>query len=227
MKRKILIVDDDERINEMLQDVFTMENYDVIGALGGEEAIRILESDSNIDVVILDIMMPKIDGWEMLAYIKSHYSVKVIMLTALSEEGDEVRGIRSGADDYVTKPFKRAVLVERVRRLVDSGRDNRSSCLVSDELVVNQQECYVTLHGERLHMTGKEFNFLLHLMKNPNTVLSRESILDKVWGFKYEGNDRTIDTHVKMLRHKLGDYGQKIRTIRGMGYIFDGKVVEK
>ena len=171
--------------------------------------------------------MPKIDGWEMLAYIKMHYDVKVLMLTALGEEEDEVRGIRSGADDFVVKPFKRAILLERVKRLVSDIKDRSSVTFVCEDLTLSQSECRAYIKGEPVRMTTKEYQLLLLLMKNAKLALSREAILNKVWGFEYDGNDRTIDTHIKMLRHSLGEYGERIRTIRGMGYSFDGEVKER
>ena len=224
---KILVVDDDKRINELLDDIFTMEGFEVYRAFDGEEAIEILENVDDIEVVILDVMMPKIDGWEMLAYIRMHFDVKVLMLTALGEEEDEVRGIRSGADDFVVKPFKRAVLLERVKRLVSDFKDRSSTTYVCDDLTLIQSECRVYIKGQPVKMTTKEYQLLLLLMKNAKLALSRDSILNKVWGFEYDGNDRTIDTHIKMLRHTLGDYGERIRTIRGMGYSFDGEVKER
>lgn len=224
---KILVVDDDKRINELLDDIFTMEGFEVYRAFDGEEAIEILENVDDIEVVILDVMMPKIDGWEMLAYIRMHFDVKVLMLTALGEEEDEVRGIRSGADDFVVKPFKRAVLLERVKRLVSDFKDRSSTTYVCDDLTLIQSECRVYIKGQPIKMTTKEYQLLLLLMKNAKLALSRDSILNKVWGFEYDGNDRTIDTHIKMLRHTLGDYGERIRTIRGMGYSFDGEVKER
>jgi DNA-binding response OmpR family regulator len=224
---KILVVDDDRRINELLDDIFTMEGFEVYRAFDGEEAIEILDNVEDIQVVILDVMMPKIDGWEMLAYIRMHYDVKVLMLTALSEEDDEVRGIRSGADDFVVKPFKRAVLLERVKRLVSDIKDRSSVTFVCDDLTLIQSECRVLIKDEPIKMTAKEYQLLLLLMKNAKLALTREAILNKVWGFEYDGNDRTIDTHIKMLRHTLGDYGERIRTIRGMGYSFDGEVKER
>ena len=225
MKNKILIVDDDKRINDLLFDIFDMEGFSVERAFDGESAIEILDSKSDIKVVILDIMLPKIDGWELLAYIKEHFDVKVLMLTALGDEDDEVRGIRSGADDYVVKPFKRVVLLERVRRLVSAYEDRMLCDLVCDGLRVSQKEFRVLIDGTPVKMTTKEYQLLLLLMKNPKIVLKRESILDKIWGFEYDGNERTIDTHIKMLRHSLGTYGDYIRTIRGAGYSFDAKVV--
>ena len=224
---KILVVDDDRRINELLDDIFTMEGFEVYRAFDGEEAIEILDNVEDIRVVILDIMMPKIDGWEMLAYIKMHYDVKVLMLTALGEEEDEVRGIRSGADDFVIKPFKRAILLERVKRLVSDIKDRSSVTFVCEDLTLSQSECRAYIKGEPIRMTTKEYQLLLLLMKNAKLALSREAILNKVWGFEYDGNDRTIDTHIKMLRHSLGEYGERIRTIRGMGYSFDGEVKER
>ncbi len=224
---KILIVDDDRRINELLEDIFTMEGYDVLKAFDGEEAIEILDNIDDIDLILLDVMMPKIDGWDLLAYVKAHFDVKVLMLTALGEEDDEVRGIRSGADDFVVKPFKRAVLLERVKRLLSDFKDRNSINYVCDDLLLSQSECRVYIKGEAVKMTTKEYQLLLHLMKNPRRALSREAILDKVWGFEYDGNDRTIDTHIKMLRQSLGEYGERIRTIRGMGYSFDGEVKER
>ena len=224
---KILVVDDDRRINELLEDIFTMEGFEVLRAYDGEEAIEILDNVEDIDLILLDVMMPKIDGWDMLAYIKSRFDIKVLMLTALSEEDDEVRGIRSGADDFIIKPFKRAVLVERVKRLLSDFKDRSSVCYVCDDMLLSQSECRVYIKGEPVKMTTKEYQLLLLLMKNPRRALSRDAILDKVWGFEYDGNDRTIDTHIKMLRHSLGDYGERIRTIRGMGYSFDGEVKER
>ena len=224
---KILVVDDDRRINELLDDIFTMEGFEVYRAFDGEEAIEILDNIDDIEVVILDVMMPKIDGWEMLAYIRMHYDVKVLMLTALSEEDDEVRGIRSGADDLIVKPFKRAVLLERVKRLVSGSKDRSSITYVCEDLTLSQNECRAYIKGEPIRMTTKEYQLLLLLMKNARLALTREAILNKIWGFEYDGNDRTIDTHIKMLRHSLGEYGDRIRTIRGMGYSFDGEVKEK
>ena len=224
---KILVVDDDKRINELLDDIFTMEGFEVFRAFDGAEAIEILDNVEDIEVVILDVMMPKIDGWELLAYIRMHYDVKVLMLTALSEEDDEVRGIRSGADDFIVKPFKRAILLERVKRLVSGSKDRSSVTYVCEDLSLSQTECRAYIKGEPIKMTTKEYQLLLLLMKNAKLALTREAILNKVWGFEYDGNDRTIDTHVKMLRHSLGEYGERIRTIRGMGYSFDGEVVEK
>lgn len=224
---KILVVDDDERINELMVDIFTMEGFEVISAFDGAQAVEILNNISDIQVVILDIMMPKVDGWTALAYIKTHFDVKVIMLTALDDEEYEVRGIRSGADDYVAKPFKRAVLLERVKRLVGASKEKYDTTYISGPLVVKKSECRAYLDGVPVKMTAKELQLLIFLMDNYKSVLTREEMLDKVWGYRYDGKDRTIDTHIKMIRHSLGDFGNVIRTIRGTGYSFDAEVTQK
>lgn len=224
MKNTILIVDDDKKINGLLVDIFETEGYSVVCAYDGEEAIGILEENKDISVMILDVMLPELDGWEVLSYVRKHFDVKVIMLTAISDEYSEAKGLRSGADDYVSKPFKRMALVERVKRLINISADEKNYDLLCDDIKVSQKEMKVYINGEDTKMTAKEYQLLLFLMKNSPNVLSREQILEKVWGIEYDGNDRTIDAHIKMLRHSLGEYGEKIRTVRGTGYSFEGKV---
>ena len=220
----ILVVDDDIRINELLCDIFSVEGYDTISAFDGEQALKKLEKNKDIDLVVLDVMMPEFDGWEVLKYLKNNTDCKVLMLTALSDEKSEVKAIRSGADDYVAKPFKRAVLLERAKRLVQERAKEKSLRYECDGLVLSVMEHKVYIDGNEVKMTAKEFNLLHLLMKNSAIVLSRETILDKIWGYVYDGNDRTIDTHIKMLRHSIGDYSDKIRTVRGVGYSFEGEV---
>ena len=220
----ILVVDDDIRINELLCDIFSVEGYDTISAFDGEQALKKLEKNKDIDLVVLDVMMPEFDGWEVLKYLKNNTDCKVLMLTALSDEKSEVKAIRSGADDYVAKPFKRAVLLERAKRLVQERAKEKSLRYECDGLVLSVMEHKVYIDGNEVKMTAKEFNLLHLLMKNSSIVLSRETILDKIWGYVYDGNDRTIDTHIKMLRHSIGDYSDKIRTVRGVGYSFEGEV---
>ncbi len=226
MKTKILVVDDDKRINELLKDIFTIEGYDVICAFDGEEAIKIIESENDIPLMILDVMLPVLDGWEVLSYVKEHFDIKVIMLTAIIDEYCEARGLRNGADDYVVKPFKRAALVERAKRLIGYSFDESTCDLLSEGLRVSQKEMKVYIDGEEIKITPKEYQLLLLLMKNSPNVLNRDKILEKVWGFEYDGNDRTIDTHIKMLRRSLEPFGEKIRTVRGTGYSFEGEVVK-
>ncbi len=224
MKRKILIVDDDKRINDLLRDIFIIEGYDVLCAFDGEEAIDIIDNCSDIPLMILDVMLPEVDGWEVLTYVKDHHDTKVIMLTAITDEYSEARGLRQGADDYVVKPFKRAALVERVKKLVGSSFDENTCDFVSESIRVSQKEMKVYLDGKEVKITPKEYQLLLFLMKNSPNVLNRDKILEKVWGYEYDGNDRTIDTHIKMLRQSLAGYGEKIRTVRGTGYSFEGEV---
>lgn len=220
----ILIVDDDMRINELLNDIFVMEGYETLCAFDGEQALKIIEKNKNIDLIVLDVMMPEFDGWEVLSFVKDNTDCKVLMLTALSDENSEVKAIRSGADDYVAKPFKRAVLLERAKRLIAERNKERSRRYESDGLVLSVKEHKVYVDGAEAKLTAKEFNLLHLLMKNASIVLTRESILDKIWGYVYDGNDRTIDTHIKMLRHSIGDYSDRIRTVRGVGYSFEGEV---
>lgn len=220
----ILIVDDDVRINELLTDIFTMEGYETLNAFDGEQALKIIEKNKNIDLIVLDVMMPEFDGWEVLGFVKDNTDCKVLMLTALSDENNEVKAIRSGADDYVAKPFKRAVLLERAKRLIAERTRERSLRYECGGLVLSVKEHKVYIDGAEAKLTAKEFNLLHLLMKNSSIVLTREAILDKIWGYVYDGNDRTIDTHIKMLRHSIGAYSDKIRTVRGVGYSFEGEV---
>lgn len=220
----ILVVDDDIRINELLCDIFSVEGYETISAFDGEQALKKLEKNKNIDLIVLDVMMPEFDGWEVLKYVKDNTDCKVLMLTALSDEKSEVKAIRSGADDYVAKPFKRAVLLERAKRLIQESAKEKSRRYECEGLVLSVMEHKVYIDGKEVKMTAKEYNLLHLLMKNSSIVLSRETILDKIWGYVYDGNDRTIDTHIKMLRHSIGDYSDKIRTVRGVGYSFEGEV---
>lgn len=223
-----MIADDDDRVNELLQEIFTMEGYEVAVAYDGEEAIHMLEQDEEIHLLVLDVMMPKLDGWDVLEYVKKTFDVKVLILTALGSEMDEVRGLRAGADDYVSKPFRRAVLLERARRLLNEYRLVQTKDYYCGELCLKQAECKVYIGSEELKLTTKEYQLLQLLVKNNKMVLDRDTILDKIWGVGYDGNDRTVDTHIKMLRHSLGErYNKYIRTVRGVGYCFDGEVSER
>ncbi|MEE1322026.1 MAG: response regulator transcription factor [Acutalibacteraceae bacterium] len=226
MNSRILIVDDDKRINDLLVDIFTVEGYETVSAYDGEEAIKILESNKDIPLMLLDVMLPEFDGWQVLDYVKQHFDVKVIMLTALSDEYNEAKGLKNGADDYVIKPFKRAALIERVKKLISGYITTNTRILVSGRLRVSQAEMKVYIDEKEIKITAKEYQLLTLLMKNRPNVLDRNTILEKIWGIEYSGNDRTIDTHIKMLRHSLGDCGELIRTVRGTGYSFEGEVTE-
>ncbi len=227
MGAKILIADDDNRINELLCEIFSMEGYETISAKNGMQVIEYLEQGALVELIILDVMMPGLDGWEVLDYVKEHFDVKVLILTALTGEMDEVRTLQKGADDYVAKPFKRAVLLERAKRLINEWNRVHEQDYICRDLRLSQAECKVYFKGEELKLTVKEYRLLLLLMQNSKIVLSREMILEKVWGIDYEGNDRVIDTHIKMLRQSLGEAGEYIRTVRGVGYSFDDEVVQE
>lgn len=223
----ILIVDDDLNLNEMIKEILSVEGFITASAYNGEEAIRLLFQNKDIELVILDVMMPEFDGWDTLDYIKKHFDVKVLMLTALGDEYDEVKGLRLGADDYIAKPFKRMVLIERIKRLLNMSSAKKPIVYKSAGLVLNVPERKLYIDGINTKITPKEFNLLLMFLKNPKIVLTRELILDKIWGYEYFGNDRTIDTHIKMLRHTLGKYSNLICTIRGLGYSFDAEVIKE
>lgn len=223
MNGRILIADDDNRVNELLQDIYEMEGYEVLCAYDGEQALAILEKEE-IDLLVLDVMMPELDGWEVLECVKRQYETKVLMLTALSDEYSEVRGLKLGADDYVAKPFRRAVLLERSRRLIEERRRKMEKDLIWNGLRLCQSERKVYTDENECRLTAKEYQLLLLLMQNHGIVLEREVILEKIWGMAYDKNDRTIDTHIKMLRRSIGEYGACIRTIRGIGYSFEGEV---
>ncbi|MGN0394905.1 MAG: response regulator transcription factor [Coprococcus sp.] len=225
MGAKILIADDDIRINDLLCEIFQMEGYETISAKSGTEVIEYLERGELVELIVLDVMMPGFDGWEVLDYVKERFDVKILMLTALTSEMDEVKSLQKGADDYVAKPFKRAVLLERARRLITEWKRVHEQDYVCGDLRLSQVECKVYFKGEELKLTVKEYKLLLLLMQNSKIVLSRELILEKVWGIDYEGNDRVIDTHIKMLRQSLGEAGEYIRTVRGVGYSFDDEVM--
>ncbi|MCD8189619.1 MAG: response regulator transcription factor [Clostridiales bacterium] len=224
MEGTVLIADDDVRVNELLQDIFTMEGYQVSGVYNGREVLERLEADDAIDLLILDVMMPELDGWDILHYIKEHFSVKVLMLTALDDAVSEIRCFQEGADDYVAKPFHRAVLAQRAKRLVQEKRLHSSRDYQCGDLLVRQSTHTVTIAGEEQRLTSKEYQLLLLFLENSNVVLRRDTILTRIWGVDYSGGERTLDTHVKMLRRSLKEYGQNIRTVRGVGYCFEGEV---
>ena len=224
MKASVLIVDDDIRINELLREIYSMEQYEIYSALNGQEALNQLEEHPDIDLIILDVMMPELSGWDILPYIKEMYDAKVLILTALSDTVSEVKGLREGADDYVSKPFSRAVLLERSRKLISQRQEQAGQEYRFEGLSLDPRGHLVKIDDEIISLTGKEYRLLLLLMSNCNQVLSREMIIEKVWGIEYDVDSRNVDTQIKMLRHSIRDYGKNIRTVRGIGYCFDGEV---
>ena len=218
---KILVVDDEERMRKLIRDFLSVKGYTVLEAGDGEEALEIFEKDKDIRLIILDVMMPKLDGYETLKAIRSYSRVPVIMLTARSEERDELKGFSLGVDEYITKPFSPRILVARVEAILRRSGQGEDEKLEAGGIVVDKSAHSVTVDGQPVELSFKEFELLTYFMENAGIALSRESILTNVWNYDYFGDARTIDTHVKKLRAKLGDKGEYIHTIWGMGYKFE------
>lgn len=219
---KILVVDDEERMRKLVKDFLTRKHYQVIEAADGEEAIDIFVERSDIDLIILDVMMPKMDGWEVCREIRKLSKVPIIMLTAKGEESDELLGFELGVDEYVTKPFSPRILVARVDAILRrTGNLDANEVETAGDIEINQSAHVVTVKGKQIDLSFKEFELLVYFVKNKGIALSRENILNNVWNYDYFGDARTIDTHVKKLRSKLGDCGKYIITIWGMGYKFE------
>lgn len=219
---KVLVVDDESRMRKLVKDFLTREGYAVLEAGDGMEAMDIFYEDKEIALVILDVMMPKMDGWQVCREIRETSKVPIIMLTARSEERDELQGFDLGVDEYISKPFSPKILVARVeailRRTQGSGNTDEIS---AGGIVVDKAAHTVMSDGSPVDLSFKEFELLTYFIENQGIALSREKILNNVWNYDYFGDARTIDTHVKKLRSKLGDKGEYIKTIWGMGYKFE------
>ncbi len=220
-QRKILMVDDEERMRKLVRDFLVKRGFQVLEAGDGEEAIDIFFADKKIDLVILDVMMPKMNGWEVLETIRKYSKVPVILLTAKSEERDELRGFELGVDEYITKPFSPKILVARVEALLRRTVGDQSDILEVGGIRINKAAHTVTVDGKNLDLSFKEFELLTYFVENQGIALSRETILNNVWNYNYFGDARTIDTHVKKLRSKMGEKGEYIKTVWGMGYKFE------
>ncbi len=218
---KVLVADDEFRLRKIVRDFLTSKDFEVIEAADGEEALEIFWKEKDIDLVILDVMMPKLDGWETLKSIRQESSVPIIMLTAKSEEGDELHGFESGADEYITKPFSPKILVARVEALLKRNRVITGSAKIIGEIEINKDAHTVKVCGEDIILSFKEFELLDYFASNQGLALSRNKILNNVWDFDYFGDARTVDTHVKKLRSKLLSCGDYIKTVRGIGYKFE------
>lgn len=215
----ILLADDEERIRKLISDFLKREGYRIFEAKNGEEALEVYQvQSSNIDLLILDVLMPEKDGWQVLQSIRETSAIPVIMLTAKSSEQDQLNGFRSGADDYITKPFSPVLLVARVQALLKRVHTAKTDATTFGSIRINNVSHIAYLNEKVLELTPKEYDLLGFLMQNKGIVLSRESILDNVWEFDYTGDLRTVDTHIKQLRYKLGEEGQSIATVRGIGY---------
>ena len=218
---KILVVDDEARMRKLVHDFLSRSGYDVIEAEDGEEALDLFYEDKEISLIILDVMMPKINGWDVLKEIRETSKVPVIMLTAKGDESDELTGFDIGADEYISKPFSPKILVARVTALLRRlNPEEEAVRLEEGGIVIDKSAHTVTIDGQPVEMSFKEFELLSYFLENKGIALSREKILNSVWNYDYFGDARTIDTHVKKLRSKMGDKGAFIKTIWGMGYKF-------
>ena len=219
---KVLVVDDESRMRKLVRDFLVKGSYEVVEAEDGSAALDIFYEQKDIALIILDVMMPKIDGWEVCREIRSHSKVPIIMLTAKGDERDELQGFQLGVDEYISKPFSPKILVARVEAIL-----RRTNQVSSDEVIeaggiqLNKSAHMVLIEGKQVDLSYKEFELLSYFMENRGIALSREKILNNVWNYDYFGDARTIDTHVKKLRSKMGEKGDMIKTIWGMGYKFD------
>lgn len=220
-KNKILLVDDEPRLRKMVKDFLKRAEYDVVEAENGRQALDIFFSDSQIDLVILDVMMPEMNGWEVCREIRRESKVPIIMLTAKNGENDELQGFELGADEYISKPFSNKILVARVGAILRRTGGIESDELCSGGIRIDKIAHQVYVGDQEVDLSFKEFELLCYFLENKGVALSRERILNNVWNYDYYGDARTIDTHVKKLRNKLGKYGDSIVTIRGMGYKYD------
>ncbi|WP_313074941.1 response regulator transcription factor [Lacrimispora sp.] len=218
---KILVVDDESRMRKLVKDFFSVKGFTVVEASNGEEAVDVFFEQKDIVLIILDVMMPKMDGWETLKTIRKYSQVPIIMLTARGEERDELQGFDLGVDEYISKPFSPKILVARVEAIL-----RRSNSVPADEMeiggiCIDKAAHQVSIDGKNIELSFKEFELLAYFLENQGIALSREKILNNVWNYDYFGDARTIDTHVKKLRSKMGEKGDYIKTIWGMGYKFE------
>ena len=219
---KILVVDDESRMRKLVKDFLTKKNFQVLEAGNGEEAMDIFYEEKDIALIILDVMMPKMDGWEVCREIRKNSKVPIIMLTARSDERDELLGFDLGVDEYISKPFSPKILVARVEAILRrTGQSNPEDVLSAGGIVIDKAAHLATVDGNPMELSFKEFELLTYFLENEGIALSREKILNSVWNYDYFGDARTMDTHVKKLRSKMGDKGEYIKTVWGMGYKFE------
>ena len=218
---KILVVDDEARMRKLVRDFLTNKGFAVIEAGDGEEAVDTFFAQKDIALVLLDVMMPKMDGWEVLKTIRKYSRVPVIMLTARSEERDELQGFSLGVDEYISKPFSPKILVARVDAILRRSNVASTENMDVGGICIDKAAHQVTIDGSEIELSYKEFELLSYFVENQGIALSREKILNNVWNYDYFGDARTIDTHVKKLRSKMGKKGDYIKTIWGMGYKFE------
>ena len=218
---KILVVDDEPRMRKLVKDFLTVKGFQVIEAEDGEQAIDIFFEEKDIALILLDVMMPKMDGWEVLKTIRQYSQIPILMLTARGEEQDELLGFKLGADEYISKPFSPKILVARVEAILRRSSQGSKDVIEIGGIRIDKSAHLVEIDGVPVDLSYKEFELMTYFAENQGIALSREKILNNVWNYDYFGDARTIDTHVKKLRSKLGEKGEYIKTIWGMGYKFE------
>ncbi len=219
---KILVVDDESRMRKLVKDFLTKSNYEVIEAEDGAQAVDLFFEQNDIALIILDVMMPNMDGWQVCKEIREYSKVPIIMLTAKSDERDELQGFELGVDEYISKPFSPKILVARVEAILRrTSQASADEVMEAGGILINKAAHSVLVDGQPVDLSYKEFELLTYFVENKGIALSREKILNSVWNYDYFGDARTIDTHVKKLRSKMGEKGELIRTIWGMGYKFE------
>ncbi len=221
---KILVVDDEARMRKLIKDFLVQKGDSVLEAADGEEALKVFEENQNqINLVLLDVMMPKLDGWSVLRQIRQTSKVPVIMLTARGEEQDELFGFELGVDEYISKPFSPKILMARIDAILKRTMGDKKEVKDYGGIVIDPEGRTVTVDGKPIEMSLREYELLKYLVDNENIALSRDKILNNVWNYDYYGDSRTIDSHIKKIRHKLGKKGKYIETMRGVGYKFEIK----
>ena len=220
----ILIVDDEERMRKLIKDFLKQKNYNTMEAADGEEALKVFSENQNrIRLILLDVMMPKLDGWSVLRQIRQTSKVPIMMLTARGEELDELFGFELGVDEYISKPFSPKILVARVEAILKRTAGDNKEVKDYGGIQIDNQGRTVSVDGKQIELSLREYELLVYLVENQGIALSRDKILNNVWNYDYYGDSRTIDSHIKKIRHKLGKKGKYIETIRGIGYKFEVK----
>ena len=220
----ILIVDDEQRMRKLIKDFLVVKGYSILEAEDGEKALEIFEENKNkISLILLDVMMPKLDGWSVLRQIRQESKVPIIMLTARGEEQDELFGFELGVDEYISKPFSPKILVARVEAILKRTNNDPKEIKDYAGIEIDKEGRAVKVDGKSIELSLREYELLVYLVENENIALSRDKILNNVWNYDYYGDSRTIDSHIKKIRHKLGKKGKFIKTIRGIGYKFETK----
>ena len=224
MDKCILVVDDEQRMRKLIKDFLTAKGYKILEAEDGKKALEVYEKNKNqINLILLDVMMPKLDGWSVLRQIRQDSKVPIIMLTARGEEQDELFGFELGVDEYISKPFSPKILVARVEAILKRTNQTNTEITEYGGIEIDKEGRTVKVDGKLVELSLREYELLVYLVDNTNIALSRDKILNNVWNYDYYGDSRTIDSHIKKIRHKLGKKGKYIKTIRGIGYKFEIK----